>query len=394
MVQPAQTPIADAAAAGQGSDIAAQLRAIADHLMAWLGAHSADIAIATAAGALLYLVLRSLRRIVRNAATRHRDQDTFGAITLRVLATTRHFFLIMVATRLVIGYANAPPLVGQTVRFLFVVSAAVQAAVWARAVVMSIVRARADVGASDILGNALSLINVLVSVAFFAIAGIVVLDNVGVNVTGLVAGLGIGGIAIGLAAKGVFEDLFAALAIIFDRPFRKGDTIRFADTTASVERIGLKSTRLRSLTGEEVVISNTNLLNETLSNLSQLDHRRISLNLALTYETPVDALRRVPDWVAQDVAGAGHRLVRCGFVGFGASSLDFIVQFDVMSADYDVAFAARHQIGLALVERLSAQGIAFAYPTQTTYTAAPDGTLIMPFASPSSLRSMAGEAPG
>src|SRR6476646_4777790 len=96
------------------------------------------------------------------------------------------------------------------------------------------------------LGNATSIIRVLVSVALFALAIVVILDNLGVNVTALVAGLGIGGIAIGLAAQGIFSDLFAALSIVFDRPFRRGDIIRFGTTTGTVERIGLKTTRIRA----------------------------------------------------------------------------------------------------------------------------------------------------
>jgi small-conductance mechanosensitive channel len=114
----------------------------------------------------------------------------------------------------------------------------------------------------------MAIIRVLVSVALFAIAGILILDNLGVNVTALVAGLGIGGIAIGLAAQGIFSDLFAALAILFDKPFKKGDTIRYDQSTGTVERIGLKTTRLRSLTGEQLIMANTKLLEREIHNLA------------------------------------------------------------------------------------------------------------------------------
>ena len=114
----------------------------------------------------------------------------------------------------------------------------------------------------------MAIIRVLVSVALFAIAGILILDNLGVNVTALVAGLGIGGIAIGLAAQGIFSDLFAALSILFDKPFKKGDTIRYDNSTGTVERIGLKTTRLRSLTGEQLIMANTKLLEREIHNLA------------------------------------------------------------------------------------------------------------------------------
>jgi small-conductance mechanosensitive channel len=345
----------------------------------WVRAHSADIAIASAAGLLIYLVLRTARRFVRRAAARQADAGGLGATILRVLARTGHFFLIMVSIRLVAGYANPPELIGNTVRILFIIAATFQAAIWVREAILGIVRDRAVRSGHEMLGSALSLINVLVSIALFAIAVIVVLDNLGVNVTGLIAGLGIGGIAIGLAAKGVFEDLFAALAIIFDRPFRVGETIGFEGRSATVERIGMKSTRLRALTGEEIIVSNTALLNKELSNYARLERRRMTLIFGIAYETPVAKLRAIPAIAGAIVEEADHSLIRCGMTGFAASSIDFEIQFDVHSDDYAIVFDARHAIGMALVERFAAEGIAFAYPVQIAYSAAPDGSLVLPY---------------
>ena len=348
----------------------------------WLHLHGGEVLLALAVGGIIYLVLRLMRRWVRKAAARQPDEAGVGATILRTLARTRHFFLIAASARLVTAYAAAPALIDQTVRFLFILAFALQAAIWGREVIMTLVRHRASGSQNETLANAMNLINVLVSVGLFAIAIIVVLDNVGVNVTALIAGLGIGGIAIGLAAKGIFEDLFAALAIIFDRPFRNGEAIRFDNTNATVERIGLKTTRLRALTGEEVVISNTQLLAKQIANFARLSHRRMTLAVGVTYETPVDKLRAVPDLVRDVVTQHGAEFVRCGMTGFGASSIDFDIQFDVRSEDYDVTFAARHAIGLSLLERFGREGIGFAYPTQVSYTAAPDGTLVLPYAEP------------
>ena len=159
----------------------------------------------------------------------------------------------------------------------------------------------------------MALIRVLVSVALFAIAIIVILDNLGVNVTALVAGLGIGGIAIGLAAQGIFSDLFAALAIMFDKPFRRGDTIRYGTTTGTVERIGLKTTRLRALTGEQVIMANTKLLEQEIHNLAEAKVRRITLPFGLTYQTPPETLERLPEIARARRSSAvkGCKLVRC-----------------------------------------------------------------------------------
>ncbi len=362
------------------SDPLAELQAGYAYVIDWLQIHWGEIAIAAAAGVLLYLILRFARRTIRNAAVRQTEADGVWATTLRVLSRTKHFFLIMVSIRLVVGFANPPELVGSLVRLLFIVAAAFQVAIWAREVVMSVVRHRAQHGSSEALASALTLINVLVTIAFFTIAAIVILDNIGVNVTGLVAGLGIGGIAIGLAAKGIFEDLFASLSIIFDRPFRRGETIGFDGRSATVERIGLKSTRLRALTGEELIVSNTALLNKELSNFARLERRRMSFILGITYETPPDKLRAIPGITKQIVEADGHTFIRCGMTGFGASSIDYELQFDVLSDEFLIVFNARHAIGMALIERFAAQGIGFAYPTQVSYSAAPDGTLVMPYA--------------
>lgn len=363
-----------------GPDAVTELRASYDYMLDWLQLHWLEIAIAVVAGAALYFALRFVRRLVRKSASKQADAGGVWATTLRVLARTKHFFLIMVAARLVVGFTNPPPAVDTAIRFLFVVAAAFQAAIWAREVVMSLVHRRAQRGSHELLTNALQLINVLITIAFFGIAAIVVLDNVGVNVTGLVAGLGIGGIAIGLAAKGVFEDLFAALAIIFDRPFKAGDTISIGQTTAKVERVGLKSTRLRALTGEEVVVSNTNLLNQEVKNFADVPRRRMTLDFGVAYETPREQLRAIPKMVQRIVEeDCGHTLIRCGLARFGASSLDFELQFDVFDHDYAAVFNARHDIAMRIMDRFAAEGIRHAYPAQVGYVANPDGTILPPY---------------
>ena len=135
----------------------------------------------------------------------------------------------------------------------FIIAFALQGAVWVRELILGVIRRKvAEEQGAGTLGNAMAIIRVLISVALFAVAAILILENLGVNVTALIAGLGIGGIAIGLAAQGIFSDLFAALSILFDKPFKKGDTIRYDQSTGTVERIGLKTTRLRALSGEQI----------------------------------------------------------------------------------------------------------------------------------------------
>ena len=366
-------------------DIAAQLDDLADvarQAAHWLTNHVVQIFAAVAVGVILYLCMALLRKVLCRPG-RPADSTSFLGVFRRTFARTTHMFMAILAAWLVAGYAHTPMPVLNTVRFLFTVAAAVQGAIWARELVLGLIERRTgEEGSGETLSNAMGLIRVLVTFALFAGAAIMVLDNLGVNVTGLVAGLGIGGIAIGLAAQGIFSDLFAALSIIFDRPFRQGDTIQYDTTTATVEHIGLKSTRLRSIDGEAKVISNANLLQKEITNYRDIEIRRYAMPIALVYQTPLEKLECVPEVLRQVIEGAGAEFVRAGFLGFGASSLDFELFFLVHGHDINDAAALRHKVGLAILKRFGEEGLEFAYPTQTTFTAAPDGTMIYPFARP------------
>ncbi len=351
-------------------------------LWAWISAHAVEIAIAVGVGAAIYFGLAYLQRRARKFAESQPDRLSLAAIIGRTLSKTKQYFLIMISARLVVGFSEAPESIVRVVAFLFTVAAVFQVAIWAREIILGVIERRAsssDDAGSETLANAMSLIRLLVTVVLFAIASIMVLDNLGVNVTGLIAGLGIGGIAIGLAAQGIFSDLFAALSIIFDKPFKRGETIGFDTTTATVEKIGLKSARLRSVTGEEIIISNTNLLGKQIINYTRLNRRRTRYAIGLIYQTSPERARQVPAMLKQIVEEAGAVFIRCGFVGFGASSIDFELDFDIMSADFETVFEGRHRIGLAILERFNNEKLEFAYPTQTTFTAAPDGAMIMPY---------------
>lgn len=347
----------------------------------WLDHHSLQIVIAAAIATGVFFALVGLRRLGMKLCSRE-DQTGWGAVIGRAVSRTGTFFMIMVSARLVSGYAQTPDMLARTINFLFTVSAVFQAAIWAREIVLGVIEHRAgtDAHRAEALGSAMGIIRLLVTVVLFAVAIIVVLDNLGVNVTGLVAGLGIGGIAIGLAAQGIFSDLFAALSILFDKPFRRGDSIKWDSTSGTVELIGLKTTRVRAVSGEEVVISNANLLNKELHNMARLHRRRHVLAFGVIYQTPPQVCAQIPAMIEEIIESHPKcRFVRCGMTGFGASSLDYEMQFDVLSEVYDEVFNARSAVCIEMLQRFNAQGIEFAYPTQTSFTAAPNGTLIMPY---------------
>jgi len=349
----------------------------------WISIHYLNIVIATVIGILIVALLYGARSL--GARLCRRDHlGHWPKIIGRSISRTSLFFIVMLAVRIVSGYAAPPQAVETTIHFLFVVSAAIQGAIWVRELVIGIVENRAgDDDEYSTLGSAVGIIRLLVTTICFAIAILLILDNLGVNTTGLIASLGVGGIAIGLAAQGIFSDLFAALSIIFDKPFRRGDVVRWDQTTGTVEAIGLKTTRVRAITGEEVVISNTNLLNKEVRNLAHTARRRATLTLGLIYQTPPDICRRIPDIVKAIVtAQAKASLIHCYLINFGASSIDYELVFDVIDEDSEVFNLVRHEICVSILETFARERIAFAYPTQTSFTAAPDGTIIMPYAAP------------
>lgn len=350
----------------------------------WVQGNALELGAAVAVAVMVFLLLSWLKRVAAKIAKESEHRAEIKSIIARTLARTSKFFRIMVAVELVNGYANAPATLARTIDVLFIIAVVIQVAVWLREIILGLIERRVSNGEHerDTLASAMVLIRLLVSFALFAIAAIVILDNLGINVTGLVAGLGVGGIAIGLAAQGIFSDLFAAISIIFDKPFRRGDTVTYDTTTARVEKIGMKSTRLRALTGEEKIISNSKLLEKEITNNTLTVYRRVNFPLALVYHTPPEVAAKIPGILQEIVEGNGSEFIRAGFTTFGPSSLDFQLVFDVNSDDVEEMFKARHAVGIAIVERFAKDGIEFAYPTQTTYTASPDGTLVMPYAPP------------
>lgn len=339
------------------------LQMLIDQSWDWLLGHYLQIVIACAAGAVLIAVMIGVR-LLGTRLCRRSGMVTHWPVTIgRVFAATRFWFMLAFAAKLVDGYADPPPLLAQTIGVLFTIASALQGALWVREFILGIVEHRAGGEDPGSLGSAVGIVRLLVTVAIFTIAFVLILDNLGVNVTGLVAGLGIGGIAIGLAAKGIFDDLFSALSIIFDRPFQRGEVIKWDKTVGTVEEIGLKTTRIRATTGEEVVISNTNLLNKELHNLARLSRRRSEFTLRLIYHTPSAAIARVPDLVKAVIEAQEHcHLVQCGVVDLTAPSIDVQVQFDVMSRSASEAFETKHAIALGILASLEKEGIEFAGP--------------------------------
>jgi small-conductance mechanosensitive channel len=348
----------------------------------WLRADSLSAMAAMAVGVVLYGVFLFARGQARRRLRRVAVFGSWGWVALRVVARTRSVFLLMMSARIVAALFGAPGTWTTLIGFLFTVAAAVQGAFWVREFLLALVERKAGgEGADSEMASAVGVLTVIINVVVWGITAIILLDNLGVNVTGLMAGLGIGGIAIGLAAQGIFSDLFAALSILLDKPFKRGDTIQVGQGgfVGTVDHIGLKTTRFRALSGEVIVMSNANLLNQQINNFADYSHRRVVLMVEVIYQTDPALLARIPAEMERIVNGVPRaRFDRAHLFQFAASALDYELVFVVESAELKDMFDARQAVMIGLVTRFRDMGVDFAFPAQTSYLAGPDGRIVPP----------------
>jgi small-conductance mechanosensitive channel len=352
-----------------GDALQAQASTLYTEVNTWLRNDWPDILLGAGVAVGVFFLLHLVRAWGLRLCRRGEGAANWYSIIGRAVGRTGHFFIAMTALRLGIDVGSAPYPLHAVIVFLFTIAAVFQGAIWVREIIFGVVENRTRSDDYIALASALGVIRVLVTIALFAVAVIVVLSNVGVNVTGLVAGLGIGGIAIGLAAQGIFADLFAALAILFDRPFRIGDSISYDKGAGSgtVEAIGLKSTRIRGGGGEERIVANRKLLDFEILNTTRRTHNRFKFDFALGYATPPDLVEQLPALFKDAVESLGYKLIHGGLNGFGASGLSYDVEFE--SNDPDFPEGARDKVAAAILRRFSDRGVSFAYPTQVNLIA-------------------------
>jgi small-conductance mechanosensitive channel len=194
------------------------------------------------------------------------------------------------------------------------------------------------------------------------------LDTFGINISALVAGLGIGGVAVALAAQNILGDLFASLSIVFDKPFLIGDFVIVDDKMGTVEHIGIKTTRVRSLSGEQVIFSNADLLKSRIRNYKRMYERRIVFTVGVTYQTTPDQLAKIPQIIRETIEGTEKtRFDRSHFSQFGDFSLNFETVYYVLDPDYNLYMDLNQKISFTIIRKFAKEGIEFAYPTQTLY---------------------------
>lgn len=310
------------------------------------------------------LVLRRLRLGARKTATVMDD------LFVDALQSTRLWLLAPVLVYLASESLVLPARPLLVLTRVAVIALLLQVALWGNRAIAGWMRHAlrtkamqdpASVAAQNILGY-------IARVTLWALVVLAALDNLGFNITALLAGLGIGGVAVALAAQSVLGDLFASLSIVFDQPFVIGDFIVTDDQMGTVEYIGLKTTRIRSLSGEQIVFSNSDLLKSRIHNYKRMEERRVLFRFGVVYQTPPEVLEAIPALVLEVIDGMPRtRFDRAHFQAFGDSSLDFEVVYYVLDRDYNIYMDVHQEILFALFRRFQERGIDIAFPTRTLY---------------------------
>ncbi|MFW5785638.1 MAG: mechanosensitive ion channel family protein [bacterium] len=208
----------------------------------------------------------------------------------------------------------------------------------------------------------------IISPVIWVIGVLILLENLGIQISTIVAGIGISGIAVALAAQAVLGDLFSYFVVLMDRPFDVGDFVIFGDIMGTVEKLGIKNSRIRSLSGEQIIVPNGDLTSSRMHNYKQMEERRVIFSIGLVYETPADALETVPGLLQDIVEGQeGVRFDRAHFKSYGDFSLNFEIVYYVLSPDYTVYMNIQQAINLAIYRAFEERGLEFAFPTRTVH---------------------------
>ncbi len=325
------------------------------------------VALGTVVGAQLvrWIVTRRLHALASHTETKVDD------MLVDLLERTRFWAVLVVAAYLGSLSLTLHPELRRAIRFAAVVSVLLQIGLWATGTVRFAVanyRQRKEAeGDTSSLGTILVL-TVVARMVMWVIVVLLVLDNLGVDVTALVAGLGIGGVAVALALQNILGDLFASVSIMLDRPFEVGDFVILGAEMGNIETIGIKTTRVRSLSGEQLVFANSDMLKSRIRNYKRMQERRVVFTVGVTYQTPADQVESLPLLLENIVSAVeGVRFDRSHFKGFGDSALIYEVVYWVESPDYKVYMDAQQRMNFAIVRSFEELGVEIAYPTQTLH---------------------------
>lgn len=341
-----------------------QVSVFGNPLGAWL------VALGLAAVVAMVLPLIKLQVERRLHARAERDGAQLSRYAAAMVHATRRSVMWLVAVFVGARAVTLPPKIDTALASVAAVALLLQVALWAQCALDVWLQRRLDrARATDMAAiTTVGMLGFIGRIALWSLAVLMILDNLGFNVTALVAGLGIGGVAVALAVQNILGDLLASLSITLDKPFLVGDFIVVDDIAGTVEHVGLKTTRVRSLSGEQVVFANADLLKSRIHNYKRLYERRVLFGFGVLYRTPPEQLAAIQSIVREAITGQqGTRFDRAHFKGFGDSSLDFEVVYFVLDPDYNRYMDIQQAINLELVKRFAAAGVEFAFPTRTVH---------------------------
>ena len=328
----------------------------------------AAFAIALAAWIVLALAKRYGGRFLARIA--RRTEARWGDLLAGTVRATSLILLTPVALYAGFSLLDAPARLSRFIELAAVLALLAQAGLWANRLIALWMEQKVEVsrehGAEG--ATALSLLTFAARVALWSMVVLAALGQLDFDITALVAGLGIGGIAVALAVQNILGDLFASLSIVLDKPFAVGDFIVVDGLRGVVERVGIKTTRVRSLDGELLVIPNSDLMKSRIHNYRQMAERRVLFTVGVTYQTPPETVKAIPQWLREAVAaGPRTRFDRAHFKEYGDSALVFEIVYYVLDRDYNLYMDAHQAINLAILERFAREGVEFAYPTRTLH---------------------------
>lgn len=312
-------------------------------------------------------IARQLRRLAEAGRLR------FLGNAEQILGATRLPFMLAVSLLVSIGQMDIPADQRKWIHYAWIVILVSQIAMWGnRMITVAVERAfERQRETNPAAATHLMLAGLVGRIVLWSLALLVTLDNLGFNITTLMASLGIGGIAVALAVQNILGDVFSSVSIAMDKPFVIGDFIVVDSFMGTVEYIGMKTTRLRSLGGEQIVISNTELLKNRIRNYKRMQERRVAFEFGIAYETPIREVEGIPHLVRRIVTNErfNTRFDRAHFKSYGDSALLFEVVYYVLDPDYNKYMDIQQGINLALLRAFRERGIAFAYPTRTLHLA-------------------------
>jgi len=338
----------------------------------YLGNMLQDWLIAVFILVVVFSILKIAQRVVigkleRLAASTESQIDD---LIVSMLKQTKFLILLIASAYVASSAITLKPSVAAVLQKGVILILIVQGGLWAGAGISfalgRAIQKRMDKDASS--ATTITFLGFVARLILWVIVLLLILDNLGVNITGLVAGLGIGGIAIALAVQNILGDLFASLSIVLDKPFVIGDFVVVDALSGTIEHIGLKTTRVRSLSGEQLIFSNNDLLKSRIRNYKRMEERRIVFGFGVVYQTPMEKLTLIKAMVGDIIKKQEHaRLDRVHFKDYGDSSLNFEVVYFVATPDYNIYMDIQESINLEIFRRFQEEDIEFAYPTQTLY---------------------------